>query len=91
MVYACDVVIQIEEIRRPNPKYMEEVQDDVLPHMREILIDWLAEVTEEYKLSSDTSFLAVSCIDRYLSLKAIRRSKLQLLGVSCLLIASYLR
>lgn len=58
--------------------------------MREILVDWLVEVAEEYKLVSDTLYLTISHIDRYLSWHAVDRSKLQLLGVCCMLIASYL-
>ncbi|CAK9315744.1 unnamed protein product [Citrullus colocynthis] len=56
--------------------------------MREILVDWLVEVAEEYKLVSDTVYLTISHIDRYLSWHAVDRSKLQLLGVCCMLIAS---
>lgn len=56
--------------------------------MREILVDWLVEVAEEYKLVSDTLYLTISHIDRYLSWHAVDRSKLQLLGVCCMLIAS---
>ena len=32
---------------------------------RSILVDWLVEVGEEYKLQTETLFLAVSYIDRY--------------------------
>ena len=56
--------------------------------MRGILIDWLVEVAEEYKLLSDTIFLSVSYIDRFLSMKTLPRQKLQLVGVSSMLIAS---
>ncbi|XP_007042567.2 PREDICTED: putative cyclin-A3-1 [Theobroma cacao] len=80
--------LEIEEKRRPLPNYMEKVQNDVTVNMREILIEWLVEVTEEYKLVSDTLYLTVSYIDRYLSSHAISSNKLQLLGVSCMLIAS---
>lgn len=68
---------------------MEKVQTDITIGMREILVDWLVEVADEYKLISDTLYLAVSYIDRYLSSHALSRNKLQLLGVSCMLIASY--
>ncbi|XP_022763464.1 G2/mitotic-specific cyclin C13-1-like [Durio zibethinus] len=80
--------LEIEEKRRPLPNYMEEVQNDIKVNMREILMEWLLEVTEEYKLVSDTLYLTVSYIDRFLSSHAISRNKLQLLGVSCMLIAS---
>jgi cyclin-A len=42
-----------------------QYQKDITPHMRAILVDWLIEVAEEYKLSSETLYLAVSYIDRY--------------------------
>lgn len=80
--------LEMEEKRRARPDYMEKVQNDVTPNMREILVDWLVEVAEEYKLVSDTLFLCISYIDRFLSSHALRRDKLQLLGVSCMLIAS---
>lgn len=81
--------IQIEEKRRPLAKYIEEVQNDISVNMREILVDWLVEVAEEYNLVSDTLYLAIAYVDRFLSSHALSRSKLQLLGVACMLIASY--
>lgn len=79
----------MEEKRRPLPGYMEKVQKDVNQAMRDILLDWLVEVAEEYKLVSDTLYLTVSYIDRFLSQHSITRNKLQLVGVACMLIASY--
>lgn len=40
--------------------------------MRGILVDWLVEVAEEYKLVPDTLFLSVAYIDRCLSLMPVR-------------------
>uniref|UniRef100_M8BS03 Cyclin-A3-1 n=1 Tax=Aegilops tauschii TaxID=37682 RepID=M8BS03_AEGTA len=74
--------------RRPAADYIERVQVDVTPNMRGILVDWLVEVAEEYKLVSDTLYLTVSYIDRFLSANSLNRQKLQLLGVSAMLIAS---
>lgn len=79
---------QMEDKKRPLPNYMEKVQKDITANMREVLVDWLVEVSEEYKLVSDTLYLTVSYIDRFLSSHALSRNKLQLLGVSCMLIAS---
>ncbi|KAL9662080.1 hypothetical protein QQ045_026908 [Rhodiola kirilowii] len=73
---------------RPSDCYMETIQIEITQGMRAILIDWLAEVWEEYKLVPDTLYLTVNLIDRYLSLSYIERNKLQLLGVTCMLIAS---
>eukprot|EP01112_Ceratiomyxa_fruticulosa_P021862 TRINITY_DN784_c0_g1_i1.p1 TRINITY_DN784_c0_g1~~TRINITY_DN784_c0_g1_i1.p1 ORF type:complete len:477 (-),score=76.68 TRINITY_DN784_c0_g1_i1:346-1776(-) len=67
--------------------YMKQ-QTDITPHMRMILVDWLVEVTDEYKLSTETLYLAVNYVDRFLSRRSIARGGLQLLGVACMLIAS---
>lgn len=64
-------------------------QPDVTYSMRTILVDWLVEVAEEYKLQSQTLYLAVSFIDRFLSLMSVVRSKLQLLGTAAMFVASY--
>lgn len=69
--------------------YMEKVQNNLIPTMRMVLVDWLVEVAEEYKLVSDTLYLAVSYIDRFLSSHVLAMERLQLLGVSCMLVASY--
>ncbi|KAJ0824820.1 putative cyclin domain-containing protein [Helianthus annuus] len=56
--------------------------------MRSILIDWLVEVCEEYGLASETFYLTVALIDIYLSKKCIGKRRLQLLGITCMLVAS---
>jgi len=57
--------------------------------MRSILVEWLVEVAEEYNLTLNTLHLTVSFVDRFLARAKIARSSLQLLGVTCMLIASY--
>ncbi|KAF3962389.1 hypothetical protein CMV_013090 [Castanea mollissima] len=79
---------EMEVHRRPFPDYMEIVQNEVSTFMREILVNWLVEVAEEYKLVSDTIYLTISYIDRFLSSNVVSKSKIQLLGVSCMLNAS---
>ncbi|XP_071723492.1 cyclin-A2-1-like [Rutidosis leptorrhynchoides] len=72
----------------PSADYMEKLQRDINPTMRGILIDWLVEVSEEYNLVPDTLYLTANLIDRFLSQNYVQKQKLQLLGVSCMLIAS---
>ena len=69
---------------RPSTAYMEAVQQDINPVMRSILVDWLVEVAQEYKLVSDTLFLAVSFLDRFLSVVPTKRNRLQLVRLSFL-------
>lgn len=78
----------MEPKRRPLPDYLEKVQKGVTANMRGILVDWLVEVAEEYKLLPDTLYLSISYVDRFLSLDPVNKQKLQLLGVSSMLIAS---
>ncbi|KAL1202254.1 Cyclin-A2-2 [Cardamine amara subsp. amara] len=90
-LYAADIYdnIHVAELQqRPLANYMELVQRDIDPDMRKILIDWLVEVSEDYKLVPDTLYLTVNLIDRFLSNSYIERQRLQLLGVTCMLISS---
>ncbi|KAL5074279.1 hypothetical protein RYX36_013263 [Vicia faba] len=89
--YAIDIycIARVTELeKRSSTNYMERLQHDISPRMRGILIDWLVEVSEEYKLVPDTLYLTVNLIDRFLSTCLIQKHKLQLLGVTCMLIAS---
>ncbi|KAI5404242.1 hypothetical protein KIW84_051407 [Lathyrus oleraceus] len=81
-------MMEIEENRKPAVDYVENVQKHITTNMRATLVDWLVEVADEYKLLSETLHLAVSYIDRFLSIHSLNRSELQLLGVSAMLIAS---
>uniref|UniRef100_K3ZCY6 Uncharacterized protein n=1 Tax=Setaria italica TaxID=4555 RepID=K3ZCY6_SETIT len=81
-------VAVVEPRRRPRSDYIEAVQSDVTANMRTILVDWLVEVAEEYKLVADTLYLAISYVDRFLSANALSRDRLQLLGVAAMLIAA---
>jgi hypothetical protein len=56
--------------------------------MRAILIDWLIEVHLKFKLLPETLFLTINLIDRYLEKQVIPRTKLQLVGVTSMLISS---
>ena len=70
-----------------KPRYMRK-QRDINHSMRSILVDWLVEVSQEYRLDSQTLFMAVSYIDRFLSEMSVQRGKLQLVGVTAMLLAS---
>ena len=67
---------------------MIKVQNDINEKMRGILIDWLIDVHLKFKLVPETLYLTVNLIDRYLSQEPIPRQRLQLVGVSAMLIAS---
>jgi len=59
------------------------------PRMRAILLDWLVEVCEVYRLHRETFYLAVDFIDRFLGVApAVPKNRLQLIGVTCLFIGA---
>ncbi|KAL8166862.1 hypothetical protein V2J09_008361 [Rumex salicifolius] len=63
-------------------------QTEVTPQMRGVLINWLIEVHYKFDLMPETLYLSVSILDRYLSLVTIRKSQMQLVGLTALLLAS---
>lgn len=70
-----------------RPTYMES-QAHINERMRSILVDWLVEVHLKFKLVPDTLYLTVNIIDRFLERTEVSRPKLQLVGVTALLLAS---
>lgn len=73
--------------RKPNMLHRHK---GLQPRMRAILLDWLIEVCEVYKLKRETYFLSVDYLDRYLTNvdHCIPKNHLQLIGISCLFIAA---
>lgn len=89
--YINDVATYLMELEKQyeiSPTYMEDLQPDINASMRAILVDWLVEVAEEYRLLPETLYVCVNYIDRCLSKFVVSRSKLQLLGCACMLVAS---
>jgi G2/mitotic-specific cyclin-B, other len=76
-----------EFITSVRPTFMEN-QRHINERMRSILIDWLVEVHLKFKLVPETLYLTVNLIDRFLEKEEVSRPKLQLVGVTSLLIAS---
>jgi hypothetical protein len=76
-----------EAMTSVRPAFMEG-QPHINERMRSILVDWLVEVHLKFKLVPETLYLTINLIDRYLERKEVSRPKLQLVGVTSLLIAS---
>ncbi|XP_074983724.1 cyclin-A2 isoform X2 [Caretta caretta] len=88
--YIEDIYTYLREMEvkcKPKMGYMKK-QPDITNNMRAILVDWLVEVGEEYKLQNETLHLAVNYIDRFLSSMSVLRGKLQLVGTAAMLLAS---
>eukprot|EP00536_Pseudo-nitzschia_multiseries_P002512 jgi/Psemu1/251711/estExt_Genewise1Plus.C_340021 len=76
-----------EALTSVRPLYMEN-QTHINERMRSILVDWLVEVHLKFKLVPETLYLTINLIDRYLERQEVSRPRLQLVGVTSLLIAS---
>ncbi|XP_055492799.1 cyclin-A1 [Leucoraja erinacea] len=88
--YAEDIYHYLREAEvrcRPKFAYMRK-QPDITASMRSILVDWLVEVSEEYNLQTETLYLAINYLDRFLSCMSVLRGKLQLVGIAAMLVAS---
>jgi len=62
--------------------------NEITEKMRTILIDWLIQVHQKFNLLQETLYLTVYTIDRYLDKEQVKRSDLQLVGVTAMLLAS---
>jgi len=60
--------------------------------MRTVLVDWLVDVQQQFKLLQETLYLSVSIIDRFMNVEGskISRDHLQLVGISAMFLASKL-
>jgi cyclin B len=67
-------------------KYIDR-QVDINSKMRAILVDWLVEVHMKFRLVPETLYLCTNIIDRYCAVKPVSRARLQLVGVTALLVA----
>lgn len=73
-------------IRNPN---MMSRHPALEPRKRAILVDWLSEVSQMYRLHRETYYVAMDCVDRFLAAeKDIRTEKLQLVGITALFLAA---
>ena len=71
-----------------HPKFMSKC-DDISMQMREILIDWLFEVSDNWKMSDYTIHLCIYITDAYIfRTSSLKRKDLQKVGLVGLYIAS---
>ena len=77
-----------EMLELENPDYLRLIQVEVKPHMRKIVSDWMLEVCQEMGCPPPVFCLAVRLMDRFLANTRIVKNQLQLLGATCLFLAS---
>ncbi|KAI7814025.1 G2/mitotic-specific cyclin-B2 [Triplophysa rosa] len=68
-----------------RPRYMRGY--DINGRMRALLVDWLIQVHSRFQLLQETLFMTVAILDRFLQVQPVTRKKLQLVGVTAMLVA----
>ena len=79
-----------ENTLKIDPDYLTkvQVQTEVKDTSRAFLIEWIIDVHRKFRLLPETLYVTVFIIDRFLSLKQIKKSQLHILGVTSLLIST---
>ena len=62
-------------------------QKEINEQMRSISIDWLIDVHHKFQFREETLYMTVLIIDRICTIRQISRNRLQLLGVTAMMIA----
>ncbi|CAG9760344.1 unnamed protein product [Ceutorhynchus assimilis] len=78
---------ELEQKNRAKTEYMNK-QPDISASMRSTMVDWLVDMAEEYNLHTETLYLTVNYVDRFLSYMSVVRSKFQLVGTAAMFLAS---
>ena len=73
-------------VPKADYNYMRK-QKEINYQMRSILVDWIIDVHFKFGFTDETLFMTILIIDRYLSISQVSRTKLQLLGITSLMIA----
>ncbi len=79
-----------EERLKVDPSYLLQVQNpkEVKDTSRAFLVEWIIDVHRKFRLLPETLYVTVFLVDRFLSLKQIRKNQLHILGVTSLLIST---
>ncbi|XP_073397839.1 G1/S-specific cyclin-D1 [Dendrobates tinctorius] len=84
-------MLKAEETGGPSTSYFKCVQREILPCMRKIVATWMLEVCEEQKCEEEVFPLAMNYLDRFLSVEPLKKNRLQLLGATCMFLASKMK
>ncbi|XP_072045600.1 G1/S-specific cyclin-D2-like [Amphiura filiformis] len=66
-------------------------QQELRPFMRKMVAQWMFEVCEEQQCEEEVFPLAMNYLDRILAIVRLRRNQFQLLGATCMFLASKLK
>uniref|UniRef100_A0A3B3ZKR1 G2/mitotic-specific cyclin-B2 n=1 Tax=Periophthalmus magnuspinnatus TaxID=409849 RepID=A0A3B3ZKR1_9GOBI len=76
---------ELEQQQTVRPHYMQGYE--ITGRMRALLVDWLVQVHSRFQLLPETLYLTVAVLDHFLQVQPVSRRKLQLAGVTAMLVA----
>ncbi|KAJ2159390.1 G2/mitotic-specific cyclin [Coemansia sp. RSA 552] len=87
--YICDIIDYMREQEQktmPDHLYMNK-QTELTWDMRRVLVNWMVQAHYQLRMLPETLFLAVNLVDRFLSKRQVSLPKVQLVGLTGLLVA----
>ncbi|XP_069031225.1 G2/mitotic-specific cyclin-B2-like [Embiotoca jacksoni] len=82
-IYKYLHVLEVQQEVRAD--YMQGYE--ITERMRSLLVDWLVQVHSRFQLLQETLYLTVAVLDRFLQVQPVSRRKLQLVGVTAMMVA----
>ncbi|XP_051919945.1 G2/mitotic-specific cyclin-B2 isoform X1 [Hippocampus zosterae] len=87
--YVKDIYRYLHQLEVEQPVHANYMQGyEITDRMRALLIDWMVQVHSRFQLLQETLYLSVAVLDRFLQIQPVSRRKLQLVGVTAMLVAS---
>ncbi|KAJ2456272.1 G2/mitotic-specific cyclin [Coemansia sp. RSA 2336] len=87
--YISDIIEYMRKLEKktmPDELYMGK-QTELTWDMRRVLVNWIVQIHYQLRMLPETLFLAVNLVDRFLSKRQVTVQKLQLVGLTGLLVA----
>ncbi|XP_049573153.1 G2/mitotic-specific cyclin-B2 isoform X2 [Syngnathus scovelli] len=87
--YVKDIYKYLHHLEAEQPIHSNYMLGyEITDCMRALLIDWMVKVHSRFQLLQETLYLSVAILDRFLQIQPVSRRKLQLVGVTAMLVAS---
>lgn len=82
-----EYLYKLQEKYMPYANYMDD-QKEIGWQQRGLLMDWIIEIHTKLHLLPETLYLACNLVDRFMTLRVVNLDKIQLVGVTALLLAA---